>query len=171
MKAPERAKAILDRLEHSDVPISGTTLAGELSVSRQMIIKDIALLKEQGHDIIPTTKGYVMHKMPSPERVIKTVHSDSETQRELSLIVEAGGTVVNVFVWHKVYGKIEAPLNISTQNDVNEYIHSLKNGRSSPLKNVTNQYHYHLIKAQSSDDLDEIEKILDSCGFLVKDEC
>lgn len=170
MKAYERAEALLELLEHSDVPLSGSSLAAVFSVSRQIIVKDIALLKERGHNIIPTTKGYIMHKMPTPERIFKTVHSDSDTCRELSLIVENGGIVVNVFVWHKIYGKIEAPLNISTQNDINEYITSLKNGRSGPLKNVTNQYHYHLIRANSNEDLDKIERILDSSGFLVKDE-
>lgn len=170
MSADERAEAILERITRSSTPVSGSTLADEFGVSRQIIVKDIAALKAQGRDIISTTKGYILHRAPMPERVFKVVHRDDEIREELQTIVDAGGIVENVFVWHKIYGKIEAELNIRSEGDISEYITSLKNGRSSPLKNVTNQYHYHTVKAESEAVLDRVRAALDKMGFLVKDE-
>lgn len=170
MKANERISCISERIKHSTAPVSGSTLAQEFDVSRQIIVKDIAELKNRGWDIISTTKGYMLNRTPMPERVFKVVHSDSETEDELFKIVECGGIVINVFVWHKIYGKIEAELDIKTTDDVRDYMKKLKTGRSSPLKNVTNEYHYHLVKAQSEKVLDDIEQMLDNMGYLVHDE-
>ncbi len=170
MKTEERLNGIKKRIIESSEPISGNTLSREFGVSRQIIVKDIAALKERGIDIIATTKGYVIHRTPHPERVFKVVHRDDEIRRELEAIVDSGGATLNVFVWHKVYGKIEAPLKITTHADINEYMISLENGRSSPLKNVTSEYHYHTITAPDTQTLDSIAQKLDSIGFLVKDE-
>ena len=165
-----RAEAILKRISESSSPVSGSKLASEFGVSRQIIVKDIAALKNQGNDIIATTKGYILHHTPMPERIFKVVHGDDEIRKELLTIIGVGGIVVNVFVWHKIHGKIEAELDIRTEDDINEYIISLKNGRSSPLKNVTNGYHYHTVRAETETVLDNVSKALDDIGFLVKDE-
>ncbi|MGM9937400.1 MAG: 3H domain-containing protein [Candidatus Ornithomonoglobus sp.] len=170
MSTSERAEAILERISQSSSPVSGGTLSQELGVSRQIIVKDIAALKAQGNDIIATTKGYMLHRIPMPERVFKVVHRDDEIQQELQAIVDAGGIVKDVFVWHKIYGKIEGELDIRTYEDITEYINSLKTGRSSPLKNVTNEYHYHTVAAKSDAVLDKVRSALDKIGFLVKDE-
>ena len=53
-----------------------------------------------------------MQKSSLKERVLKLRHTTEQTEDELSLIVELGGTVVDLFVWHKVYGKVSANLNI-----------------------------------------------------------
>ena len=47
MKAEERRKIISQTLT-ADQPISATALAGKFSVSRQIIVGDIALLREIG---------------------------------------------------------------------------------------------------------------------------
>ncbi len=165
-----RPELILKRISESSSPVSGSTLAKELGVSRQIIVKDIAALKARGSDIISTTKGYILRRAPMPKRVFKVVHGDDEIRKELETIVNAGGIVENVFVWHKIYGKIEAELNIATIEDVNEYIFSLKNGRSGPLKNVTSGYHYHSVRAKSEAVLDGVGDALSGIGILVTDE-
>ena len=170
MKSDDRISCILNRIKKSDSPISGSMLAKEFNVSRQIIVKDISNLKSRGNDIISTTKGYILNRKPMPERIFKVVHSDEDTEKELTEIVKTGAIIENVFVWHKIYGKIEGPLNIKTQDDVREYIKTLKSGRSSPLKNVTNQYHYHLIKAETEEVLDNTEKMLQKLGYLVYEE-
>ena len=170
MNTAEREDRILERIRESGVPVSGGTLAREPGVSRQSIVKDISALKERGYEIIATTKGYMLRVQPRPERVFKVVHADDEVRRELETIVRTGGEVRDVFVWHKIYGRIEGALNIKTQQDINEYIESLENGRSSPLKKVTNEYHYHTVTAESEEVLDRIGEALDEIGFLVKDE-
>ena len=170
MKANERIDCISERIKNSDIPVSGSTLAKEFDVSRQIIVKDIAELKRQGVDVIATARGYIINKPSMPERVFKVVHSDDDTEKELREIVHVGGIIVNVFVWHKIYGKIEAPLNIKTSADVDEYIINLKTGRSGPLKNVTNEYHNHLVKGADESVLDNVEKVLGNLGYLVLGE-
>lgn len=170
MKPNERISSILNLITESDSPISGNTLAEKFNVSRQIIVKDISTLKSSGVDIISTTRGYILNRKPMPERIFKVVHSDEDTEKELTEIVKTGGIIENVFVWHKIYGKIEAPLNIRTLDDVKEYIKTLKSGRSSPLKNVTNQYHYHLIKGETEQILDDTQKTLERLGYLVYED-
>lgn len=170
MNTAERENRILELMRESETPLSGGALARELGVSRQSIVKDISALKRRGYEIIATTKGYMLSVPPRRERVFKVVHSDDEVRRELETIVRAGGEVKDVFVWHKIYGRIEGTLNIKTQQDINEYVESLENGRSSPLKRVTNEYHYHTVIADSDDVLDKVGEALDGIGFLVKDE-
>lgn len=160
----------MDKITRSQTPISGSALAAEFGVSRQIIVKDIAALKESGNDIIATTKGYILRKAPMPHRVFKVFHRDDEIRRELESIVNAGGIIEDVFVWHKIYGKIAASLDLHTLEDVAEYITTLKSGRSGPLKNVTNGYHYHTVCAKSDAVLDDVRAALLADGFLVTDE-
>ena len=108
MKAAERRKAIVALLSSEKTAISGGELAERFNISRQIIVQDIALLKSSGYEIFSTHHGYLLHKSPLAERVFKVKHNTEQTESELSLIVSLGGAVVNVYVWHKVYGKIVA---------------------------------------------------------------
>lgn len=163
MKSVERREKILELISKSEKPVSGAMLAERTGVTRQVIVGDIASLKEDGCDIIATSRGYILSRA---ERVYKVVHTDEDIEKELRAIVDNGGEVKNVFVWHRIYGRIEGELNISTAADVTEYMKSLKNGRSSPLKNVTSGYHYHTVYADSEAVLDKIELVLKDMGFL-----
>lgn len=170
MKSVERREKILELISRSLKPISGTSLAEQTGVSRQIIVNDIAVLKDSGSNIISTSRGYIINQPSRAERIYKVVHTDEEIEKELRAIVDNGGEIRNVFVWHRVYGKIEGELDISTGEGVAEYLKSLRNGRSSPLKNVTSGYHYHTVCAANELVLDKIEEALDNMGFLVKDE-
>ena len=110
MKADERRSAIITALMSVKRAIPGYELAERFHVSRQIIVKDIALLKAAGYDILPTHTGYLLRTSPMAERVFKVYHSTEQTADELMRIISLGGTVGDVFVWHKVYGKIEASL-------------------------------------------------------------
>lgn len=59
-KSEARRASLLDALRSADVPVSGGQLANTLNVSRQIIVQDIALLREAGANIVATTKGYVL---------------------------------------------------------------------------------------------------------------
>ena len=170
MTGEKRRKKILELIRSAAGPLSGGSLAKMLSVSRQVIVQDVALLKAEGNDIISTNRGYVLHSSGRTERIFKTMHSDAQTEEELNAIVDLGGTVKDVFVWHRVYGKITANLDVSSRHNVSEFIGSLESGRSSPLKNITSNYHYHTVSAESEKVLDMIESILDEKGFLVKED-
>ena len=96
------------------------------------------------------------------------VHSDDEVEEELSTIVDAGGHVRDVFVYHKVYGVLRADMNIKSRRDIKNYLDEISSGKSSLLKNVTSGYHYHPILADSEDILDAIQDELQQKGFLAK---
>ena len=62
MNAQSRREAIKTYLEQSQMPVSATALASQLSVSRQVIVGDIALLRASGAPIEATPRGYVLSR-------------------------------------------------------------------------------------------------------------
>lgn len=166
MNAIERREEILRLINDSDEPMSGSMLSKKLDVSRQVIVQDIALLKAAGYDILSTNKGYILSDSTACMRVFKVRHTNDQTEDELNTIVDIGGTVVDVFVWHRVYGKIEAKLNIASRRNVQQCIDGLVSGKSSALMNITSGYHYHTVKADCEETLDIIEKALGEKNYL-----
>jgi len=167
MKADERRKAIVTLLLSRKDAVSGSVLSEECGVSRQIIVQDIALLKASGYEILSTHNGYVLQASPLAERVFKVHHTTEETEDELSTIIGLGGTVVDVFVWHKVYGRIEAPLNIFSPLGIKQFIEGVRTGKSTELMTITGGYHYHTVRAESEAILDHIEEALKQKGYTV----
>lgn len=167
MNGTERRKMLVELLLSEEKPLSGGMLAKRLTVSRQVIVQDIALLKADGYDILSTHYGYVMQKSPLVERVFKVKHTSAQTEEELSLIVSLGGCVSNVFVWHRMYGKIEAKLNIFSELHVKQFIEGVRTGASVELMHITGGYHYHTVVADSEEILNQIGAALEEKGFLV----
>ena len=167
MKAAERRKAIVARLMAEKEAVSGSALSEEFHVSRQIIVQDIAILKGTGYEILSTHNGYVLQSSPLKERIFKVWHTTEGTEDELSSIVDLGGTVVDVFVWHKVYGKITAPLNIFSDFQIKQFIEGVRSGKSTELMHVTSGYHYHTVQADSEEILDRIEAALGDKGYTV----
>ncbi len=167
MKADERRTAIANLLLCEQGAISGKTLSEQFGVSRQIIVQDITVLKGMGFEIISTHNGYVMQKSPFTERVFKVKHTTEQTEDELSLIVGLGGTVVDVFVWHKVYGKMSAKLNIFSELHVKQFIEGVRTGKSTELMNITGGYHYHTVRAESDEILNRIESALKQRDYIV----
>ena len=167
MKTTERRKAIANRLLSADEPVSGGTLSVEFEVSRQIIIQDIAVLKSSGYDILSTNRGYIVRQTPLKERVFKLRHTTEQTEDELTLIVQNGGTVVDVFVWHQVYGRVVASLNIISELHVKQFIEGVRTGKSTELMNITGGYHYHTVRADSEEILDNIGAALEQRGYIV----
>ena len=167
MNGTDRRKKLVELLLSEGKALSGGTLAKQLEVSRQIIVQDIALLKADGYDILSTHYGYVIQKTPMVERVFKVKHTSMETEEELSLIVSLGGAVSNVFVWHRVYGKIEAKLNIFSPLHVKQFIEGVRTGASVELMHITGGYHYHTVIADSVEALDRIGAALEERGFLI----
>ena len=168
MKGEERRKQLLNILSSSNNPISGGTLAKELNVSRQIIVQDISLLRANGATIFSTNKGYLLQEEKKYSRVFKVYHSDDQVEEELSTIVDAGGQIRDVFVYHKVYGVLKADMGIKSRRDIRSYMEEISSGKSSLLKNVTSGYHYHTIDAESEEILDAIQAELQQKGFLAK---
>ena len=87
---------------------------------------------------------------------------------ELNSIVDLGGNVVNVFIKHEVYGNIHAELNVNSRRKVKEFLEKIKNGDSTPLKNLTHGKHFHTVCADSEETLNLIENELIEKGYLKK---
>ena len=129
MSGTERRNQIVERIKKNAVPVSGTMLAKEFEVSRQVIVQDIALIRAAGYDIISTHRGYLLNEPISVNRVFKVQHTDEQTEEELYSIVDLGGTVANVIVNHKVYGQMEAELNINSRKKAKDFIYDIKSGK------------------------------------------
>ena len=168
MTGVERREKLLSMLAKSKEPIAGAEMAKRLSVSRQVIVQDIALLRAADNNIVSTNRGYVLLKPGKCERIFKVRHTAEEIEKELQIIVDNGGRILDVFVYHKIYGVVKAPMNIKTRTDIYEYVKTLSSGKSSPLLKITDNYHYHTVQADSEDILDNIQKDLEECGFLAK---
>jgi transcriptional regulator of NAD metabolism len=168
MNRDERIKKLLEILNGSEEPVSGSELARLLNVSRQVIVQDITLLRSTGKDIVSTHRGYIVNKKDEFTRVFKVRHSDDDAEKEMSLIVDLGGRILDVFIYHKVYNVVRAAMNIKSRRDVANFIEEIRSGKSSFLKNTTSGYHYHTVAADNELLLDVIEKELDKAGFLAK---
>ena len=167
MKAAQRRKDIINIIMSEKQAVSGGKLSEILGVSRQIIVGDISALKADGYDILSTHSGYIVKSTPLCERVFKVFHTREQTENELNTIIDFGGTVADVYVWHKVYGKMSAPLNISSRHHVAQFLEGVRTGKSSELMNITGGYHYHTVRADSEEVLDNIEKALNEQDYIV----
>ncbi len=168
MKAAQRREEILSLIGNSRNPVSANFLSERYSVSRQVIVQDIALLRAQGYGVISTNRGYVLGSGLGAERVFKCRHTFDELVEEGALIIELGGRIEDIYVNHRVYGRISARLALHNRMHVEELYRSLVSGASKPLMSVTDGYHYHTVVADSEEILDEIESKLRERGFLIE---
>lgn len=168
MKGEERRKQLLNILSASSGPVSGGRLSQELHVSRQVIVQDISALRAGGASIFSTNRGYLLQEEKKHTRVFKVFHTTDQVEKELSLIIDAGGIVRNVFVYHKVYGILKADMNLKSRRDLSAYMEQLSSGVSSLLMNITSGYHYHTVEAESEEILDEIQEELRTQQFLAR---
>lgn len=168
LSGEERRRQILQLIHQSDRPLSGGKLGDLTGVSRQVIVQDIALLRTQGYSILATARGYILDQPENRIRLFKVFHTEEQTRDELNLIVDLGGTVLDVMVNHRIYGLVTASLNIKSRRDIQLFFKNMENGTSTPLMNLTGGYHFHHVSADSADILDEIESALRENGFLAE---
>ena len=159
MTSSRRREEIVSKIKSSEVPVPGKELAKVYDVSRQVIVQDIALIRAAGYDIISTNRGYILNAPHTVTRVFKM-------EDELCSIVDLGGKVVNVMINHRIYGHMEAPLDVASRRNVKEFMEGIHSGKSSPLKNITSNYHYHTVEADSEETLDLIEQVLKEKDYL-----
>lgn len=164
-----RRARIVSALEAADGAVPGAELARACGVSRQVVVTDVALLRERGVGIVSTNRGYVLERAASrPRRLFKCRHRVEETADELTCVVDLGGCVEDVFVNHRVYGKVSSRLDVASRRDVARFVGELRSGSSSPLMQVTSGYHFHHVSAPSEEALDEIGRALAARGWLVE---
>lgn len=167
MKTAERREKIIAILKNADRPVPAKELSEKFGVSRQIIVQDLAVIKNGMQGIIVTNRGYLLQADDSFTREVKVQHGLERTEEELNLIVDCGGIIKNVSISHTVYNRVSADMDIRSRQDVSEFMEKIGKSKSSLLGNATSGYHYHLVQATSKERLDLIEKKLEESGFLV----
>lgn len=166
-----RRQAIIEYLENRTTPTNGTELARQFNVSRQVIVQDIALLRAENSNILSTNKGYVFfhpREKTGYTAVIMVRHNETDTLEEMRSIVDFGGSMLDVFVDHDLYGQIRANLVINDLQDAEEFCEKMRRSTSRPLKVLTDECHYHTIVAPSEKALEMIRKDLREKGILLE---
>lgn len=170
MTAAERRNQIAAVLAQSETPISASTLAAQLSVSRQLIVGDIALLRAGGMKIIATPRGYLQESQnPTQNGLVFTIacmHSMEQIAEEMNTIVDFGGALLDVTVEHSLYGEISAPLQIHSRYDTELFLEKMQKNGAKPLSDLTNGVHLHQICCESEDILHRIQAALEQRGIL-----
>ena len=171
MTGETRRAKILDLLKLQHMPISGTALAKQFHVSRQVIVQDIALMRAENHWILSTNKGYIYRrdelKDSQPKRVFWVKHSTEQVLDEFMTVLDLGGKILDVAVEHELYGQIRVDLLIETVQDARDFADRLDKCKDNPLKVLTDDCHYHTVAAPSEKLLDLIQHELSEKGILL----
>ncbi len=138
----ERRQQLLAWLKESEAPLTGSELAKRASVSRQVIVQDISLLKAKNEPIIATSQGYVylrsaLGKKQPVQRIIACDHEPEKTEEELNLIVDFGVTVKDVTIEHPVYGDLTASIRVSTRKEVSDFVKKISSTNAAYLSQLT----------------------------------
>jgi len=169
MEAKKRRQVLLEKLGSTSEPMTGAALAKEMGVSRQIIVGDIAILRAAGREIYATPQGYIMSlKLQSNTVSAKFAcrHDREKMAKELAIIIDNGGKVLDVIVEHSVYGEIKANLMLSSRREMEEFLSKLAEG-AEPLSTVTGGVHLHTVEASSQSVLTNIEAELKAEGILI----
>ncbi|MBQ8393634.1 MAG: transcription repressor NadR [Clostridia bacterium] len=171
MNGEERRKAILFKLKNSISPISASTLATDFSVTRQIIVADIALLRASGIPISAKNRGYILDgKNEGLRKRIAVKHGKEEVSNEFYAIVDNGGKIIDVIVEHPVYGRISAELNISSRYDADEFVKKITQAGVNPLSLLTEGLHIHTIDVKDENTFKRITDKLSELGILIESD-
>ena len=167
MTAAERRAAILGLLKTQEEPVNATALARQFSVSRQIIVGDIALLRAAGENVLATPRGYLLsRKEEGFVRRIACLHREEEMVKELEICVDHGCTVQDVIVEHPVYGQIIGSLDISSRYDVNVFMEKINSEQAQPLSALTGGIHLHTLTCDGKETYDRTCRELKQAGLL-----
>ena len=155
--AAQRRQAIARLLEGAQAPVSAAALGERFSVSRQIVVGDIALLRAAGTDIAATPRGYVYLRAPAAgvERKLACVHAPEDMGRELTAVVDAGGEVVDVVVEHPVYGQLTGVLQVAEHG-------------ARPLSDLTGGIHLHTVRCPDQAAMDRVTAALERENLLLR---
>ncbi|MBO8434215.1 MAG: transcription repressor NadR [Tyzzerella sp.] len=169
MTSDYRQREILKILKSSDSPVTGKSLAQKFGVTRQIIVKDIGIIKACGNSIISTAKGYIYEnaKKEGFEREICVCHKSDDIEREMNIIVDFGGKLLKTTVNHPLYGNVGESLYIKSRKDVKEFMSKVSETGCMPLLELTKGVHTHIISADDVKTLDEICEKLKEIGYLI----
>jgi len=167
--AEERRKKLISILTGATAAVTGTELARQTGVSRQVVVQDMAVLRAAGVEVEAGPQGYrILTNRLWPSLTVAVKHGPEETEEELNLLVDAGVEVLDVTVEHRLYGEIRGALHIAGRDDVRKFMNQLGDNPSGLLLELTGGIHLHTITARSRDRLDRALENLRNRGFLVE---
>ena len=169
MDAQQRRQAIARALEQADGPVSAASLARLFSVSSQIIVGDVALLRAGGMDISATPRGYVLPGQASGLiRTLACRHRGDQMEDELNVIVDQGCTVIDVVVDHPIYGQLTGPLQLSNRYEVAQLIERCREEAAAPLSLLTEGIHLHTISCPNPNAYARVQNALADLGVLLE---
>lgn len=171
MKTNERREQIIKILSSATSPISATTLAEEFSVSRQIIVGDIAILRAENYNIEAGARGYTLNNYNNFPFIGTVVcrHDEKKLKEELLTIVDFGGTCIDVTVDHSFYGDLTCKLNIESRYDVKMFIEKMSCA-DKPLSILSDGIHSHRIGCRSREIFRLIKNALEEQDIIYKEE-
>ena len=146
MNAAQRRERILTRLTGASEPMSASLLAGELGVSRQIVVGDVALLRAAGAQI------------------------DEEMRAELYTVVDQGGVVVDVAVENPLYGELRGNLNLASRYDVDLFLRQAADTPECLLSRMTGGVHLHTLHCPDEASFRRVKAALAEKGLLYQKE-
>lgn len=170
MNSENRRREILDHIIRSSRAIKGLELANIFGVTRQVIVKDVAIIRASGVNIIATPEGYIVTKDDTRyKKVIALYHKEEDMVDELEIVIRYGGIIEDVIIEHPIYGEIKANLMIRNLNDLKKFIDRYKSNKAKPLSALTQGIHLHTISTENKDDMDLVVSGLEKAGYLLRD--
>ena len=170
MDSNQRREAIASCLKDASGPVSAAALARRFSVSRQIIVGDVALLRAGGMDIAATPRGYVL---PAPAaglvRTLACRHRADQMEEELNAMVDQGCTVLDVIVEHPIYGQLTGSLQLSSRYEVAQFVARCRQADAAPLSQLTEGIHLHTVTCPDHSAYLRTRDALRALGFLLED--
>ena len=170
----KRRQMIYEYLKTADAPVTASRLASLFSVSRQIIVGDIAILRASGCNVTATPKGYMMDKEKTSSSqlqvgMIVCKRTPEQLREELYTIVDFGATVIDVTIEHAIYGEISGSLDLSSRYDVDLFINKVeKEKNSAPISCLTDGVHIHRISYKDKETFNMIKASLKSKNILME---
>lgn len=169
MNGEERRAKILTELEQAKSPVTATKLAELCSVTRQIIVADVALLRASGIPIRAEHRGYLLER-GDQSRIRKRIicrHEREEVRDEFYAIVDYGGQVHDVIVEHSIYGQIAVSLAITSRKDADDFVRKTALSGASHLSDLTAGIHIHTLSVDSEESFKNICNALSQLGILI----
>lgn len=162
----ERRARLLDILNDAESPVTGSTLSALLSVSRQAIVNDIAILRASGNVITGGPHGYRIGGVLGLVEIIHCYHLPDRGHEEWEILLDRGVVVLDVGVDHSIFGEIRAPVLVETRADIDRHAETITKAGEAPLSVITGGRHSHMVRAPNRDALDAAKRELRERGIL-----
>lgn len=170
MNAEQRRAAVSEYLHSQAGPVSAAALAARFSVSRQIIVGDVALLRAAGENIFATPRGYVTGREDAGlVRTVACVHRPEDMGRELFTMVDNGCQVLDVVVEHPVYGQLTGQLQLRSRYDVEQFLRRVAEHGARPLSALTGGIHLHSLRCPDEAACRRVTDALREAGFLLEE--